>query len=453
MRAVIVGAGPAGLFAALELLRNAQGKIEVIIVEKGKDIDERTKSTINLEIPAEEGAMDVLCGVGGAGFFSDGKLNFSPVIGGNLLEFVSKEEANFLMEHIANIFRESGFPIEFPEDYGVRELQRSAAKAGITFIPVKQYHLGSENLPTLVSWIKHEITSLGGKFLIGREAKKVDPTRKILELDEGSLSYDFLILAPGRAGSNWLNQVCSELGVERKFNPVDVGVRVEFPSSLIEEIIKVNWDPKFHIRTGEYDDFVRTFCTNYNGFVIKENYGDFVCVNGYARKDKRSENTNLALLVQVGLTEPVENTNEYGRSIAKLATTIGGGKPIIQRLGDLRHGRRSTWDRIKRSIIRPTLLSVTPGDISMAMPHRIITNIVEALEKLDKVIPGIANDSTLLYAPEIKFYAMRVKTNKELETSLSNVYVAGDGAGVSRGIIGACATGIIAARSILAKLG
>ncbi|MCW1301304.1 MAG: NAD(P)/FAD-dependent oxidoreductase [Candidatus Nanoarchaeia archaeon] len=452
MRVVIVGAGPAGLFAALELLRNAGEKVEVIIVEKGKDIEERVKSTINLELPAEEGAMDVLCGVGGAGFFSDGKLNFSPVIGGNLLEFMSREEANLLMEHIADIFRESGFHIEFPEDYGVRELQRNAAKAGITFIPVKQYHLGSENLPTLVGWIKREITSLGGKFLIGREARKVNPIHRILELDRGNLDYDFLILAPGRVGSNWLSQICSELGIERKFNPVDVGVRVEFPSSLIEDVIKVNWDPKFHIRTREYDDFVRTFCTNYNGFVIKENYGDFICVNGYARKDRQSENTNLALLVQVGLTEPVENTNEYGRSIAKLATTLGGGKPIIQRLGDLRHGRRSTWDRIKRSIIRPTLLSVTPGDISMAMPHRIITNILEALEKLDKVIPGIANDSTLLYAPEIKFYAMRVKTNRELETSISNVYVAGDGAGVSRGIIGACATGIIAARSILGKL-
>jgi hypothetical protein len=221
----------------------------------------------------------------------------------------------------------------------------------------------------------------------------------------------------------------------------------------MEPVCRINRDPKFHIITKTYDDFVRTFCVNHRGFMVKESYKGYVGVNGHSLRDKQSNNTNFAFLTRIELTEPVENSTEYGESIAKTATTLGGGNPLIQRLGDLRRGRRSTWKRINSGLVKPTLRAVTPGDIAMVMPHRIVTNILEGLERLDKVIPGVASDSTLLYAPEIKYYAMRVEVDKTMETSIPNLFVAGDGVGVSRGIIIASATGILAARGIMAKEG
>jgi hypothetical protein len=221
----------------------------------------------------------------------------------------------------------------------------------------------------------------------------------------------------------------------------------------MDPICEINRDAKFRMRTKTFDDYVRTFCMNHRGFVVEEVYEKHVGVNGHSFRDKQTENTNFAFLVRIELTEPVEDTIKYGKSIAMLATTIGGGKPVLQRLVDLVNGRRSTWQRIGRSIIEPTLKHVTPGDISMAMPHRIVTDIIEGLEKLDEVIPGIVSDSTLIYAPEVKFYAMRFLVNDNMETNISNLFVAGDGAGLSRDIINASATGVLAGRGILRKSG
>ncbi len=226
---------------------------------------------------------------------------------------------------------------------------------------------------------------------------------------------------------------------------------MEVPNEIMDDVTDIIYDPTFFIYTDTYDDQVRTFCTNKGGFVVKEQYEDFVCVNGHAFKNKKSDNTNFAFLSKIDLTEPVTDTLKYGTSIGRLATTIGGGKPIIQRFIDLKKGRRSTWKRIHKSYVTPTLKDVTPGDISMAMPSRIVTNIIEGLEKLNSVIPGIASNSTLLYAPEIKFFSIRIDTNSELETQIKGLYVAGDGVGVSGNIVGAAATGIIAARSIKNK--
>lgn len=245
-----------------------------------------------------------------------------------------------------------------------------------------------------------------------------------------------------------------KLGIKTRFNPVDVGVRVETRNEVMEDLMEEYkvWDPKFHIRTSSYDDFVRTFCVCPHGFVTKEMYEDSLFgVNGHSLHSKRSSNTNFAFLVRVKLTKPLENTTEYGRSIALQTNTLGGGKPVIQRLGDLRQHRRSTWERIEKSYVEPTLKDVTPGDISMAYPYRIVKDILEGLERLGKVVPGVDSDSTLLYAPEVKFYAMRIETNKFLQTKIPQIFVAGDGAGVSRGIIGAAATGIIAARGLKAS--
>jgi uncharacterized FAD-dependent dehydrogenase len=238
-------------------------------------------------------------------------------------------------------------------------------------------------------------------------------------------------------------------GIKARYGGIDIGVRVEVPAIIMDPVTKINRDPKFHIQTRRYDDFVRTFCTNKHGFVVKEEYEDFIATNGHSLTNIESENTNFAFLVRVELTEPIENTTKYARSIAKLATTIGGGKPVLQRMGDLRRGRRSTKERIVKNLVVNTLKDVTPGDISMALPHRIVMDIIEGLETLNEIIPGVTSDSTLLYAPEVKFYAMHLNVDRQMETSIKNLFAAGDGAGLSRDIVNAAATGIMAAEGII----
>jgi uncharacterized FAD-dependent dehydrogenase len=318
--------------------------------------------------------------------------------------------------------------------------------------------MGSDKTPPIINSIKEELEEKGVLFMLETEVLEIIVDDRIkgakLKNNKGKdlfIKCDYLIAAPGRIGAKWLSDQTDKLGIPVKHNPVDVGVRVELPQIVMDEITKINWDPKFHIITRTYDDFVRTFCVCNKGFVVEEVYDDFMGVNGHSMIDKLSENTNFAFLVRLELTEPVENTSDYAFSIATIANTLGGGKPLLQRLGDLRKGRRSTWRRLKRSNVVPTFDCVTPGDIAMALPHRVVVDIIEGLEALDKVMPGVASDSTLLYAPEIKLYAMRLEMNKNMKTRIDGLYGAGDGAGVSRGIVGAAATGIIAARDILEK--
>jgi hypothetical protein len=273
-------------------------------------------------------------------------------------------------------------------------------------------------------------------------------------LDDGSQkTARYILLAPGRVGAEWAAEVAKRLSIPTRHEPIDIGVRVEVPAFVMAPIIEVSRDPKFHIYTDTYDDFVRTFCVNHEGFVVKEVYDGIVGVNGHSMIGQPSENSNFAFLVRVALTEPIEDTTAYGRSVVQQATILGGGEPIIQRLGDMRMGRRSTWGRIAHSHVIPTLRSATPGDISMAMPHRIVADILEGLEKLDEIIPGVASSSTLVYAPEIKFSANKFQVNKDLETPVENLFVAGDGVGLSRGIVVAAANGVLAGRGIIKKEG
>jgi uncharacterized FAD-dependent dehydrogenase len=273
-----------------------------------------------------------------------------------------------------------------------------------------------------------------------------------LDTSNGSIHAGVVIAAPGRVGAYWLREQARNLGVGPAFGPLDIGVRVEFPAELYQSIERVMYDAKLRVRTATYDDMVRTFCTNPRGFVVREDHEDFVLVNGHAENKRKSDNTNFALLVHMELTDPVEDTTQYGRAIAQLASTIGGGQPILQRLKDLQQGRRSTMDRIRRLPIQPTLTEVTPGDISMALPQRIVVNLLEAIERLDRVIPGLSADSTLIYAPEIKFYDTRYAIQDGMETKLPGFYVAGDASGHSRGIVFAAVTGIYAARHIAARV-
>ena len=454
---LIIGAGPAGLFAANELA----DKLKVVVVDKGRDLKERTCVALMNGSCRKCLPCNITGGLGGAGGLSDGKLNLRPDIGGNLEEFVSNKEAWSIINKIDQIFLKHGASEELyaPDNDEISPILKRAAATGIKFIPIVQRHMGSDKTPPIINSIKEELEEKGVLFMLETEVLDiiVDDRLKGAKLrnnNEGDflVKCDYLIAAPGRIGAKWLSDQTDKLEIPVKHNPVDVGVRVELPQIVMDEITKINWDPKFHIITKTYDDFVRTFCVCNKGFVVEEVYDDFMGVNGHSMRDKLSENTNFAFLVRVELTEPVENTSDYAFSIATITNTLGGGKPILQRLGDLRKGRRSTWRRLERSNVVPTFDCVTPGDIAMALPHRVVVDIIEGLEALDKVMPGVASDSTLLYAPEIKLYAMRLEMDKNMKTRIDGLYGAGDGAGVSRGIVGAAATGIIAARDILEKI-
>ncbi|MEM2934899.1 MAG: NAD(P)/FAD-dependent oxidoreductase [Candidatus Thermoplasmatota archaeon] len=447
-KVVIIGAGPAGLFAASELAKN--GIDDVLIIERGKDVSERKCLVKQYTKCMRCRPCNILCGVGGAGCLSDGKLNLRADIGGNLNEFC--QNADELIKKVDEKFLQHGATKKL---YGknLKNLEKISSQYGIRFIPIPQRHIGSDKLPSLISSFKKEIEEKEINFYLGKEVKEIEKKKNfILHLDGEKIECSYLIAAVGRSGAEWLSQQANKLGIKTRYAPLDLGVRVEVPDVVMEDVVEKAWDPKFHIYTQTYDDFIRTFCTCPNGFVVMEDYGKYISVNGHSSINEKSENTNFAFLVRISLTEPVENTTAYGTAIASMATIIGGRKPILQRLGDLKAGRRSTWERIGKSYVKPTLKNATPGDISMALPHRIVTDIIEGLDKLAKVIPGVAEDSTLLYAPEIKFYSMRFEVGRNMETSLKNFFVAGDGAGLARGIVASAATGLLAARGVVEKL-
>ncbi len=450
---VIIGAGQAGMFAAYEIAKEKKG-ISVLLIDKGQDIAGRKASG-----SGSETGKDIMSGMGGAGTWSDGTLNLRPDIGGDLdlLTFDPKLSWE-LIAYVDGIFLKHGAPKHLYKatSKGAEDLKRKAASVGVDFIEIDQRHIGSNNAPQVIGSFENEISDLGVDFLMETEVKDIivknNKCTGVLLTDGSEIEAKCILIAPGRIGGGWIDEVFTEHGVEYSYGPLDVGVRVEVPSIVMDPIIAINRDPKFHIRTNKYDDFLRTFCTNHEGFVVKETYDGHIGVNGHSLTNKKSKNTNFAFLQRIELTEPLENTTKYGKSIGKLATTIGGGKPIVQRLRDLYCGKRSTAARIKKNRVQPTLLDATPGDISMALPHRTVMDIIEGLEKLNEVIPGVVSDSTLLYAPEIKFYTTMTKVDKNLETSLPGLFAAGDGCGLSRDITNAAATGVLAGRGILRKL-
>ncbi|MFH0861492.1 MAG: NAD(P)/FAD-dependent oxidoreductase [Candidatus Altiarchaeota archaeon] len=452
---IIVGAGPAGLFAAYKL---AVAGRSVLLIDEGKDVGDRHCPQIEHGHCLNCSPCSVMSGVGGAGLWSDGMLNLRPDVGGDLKEQTgSDEKAWALVKEVDDIFVRHGAP---SKTYGgdekkIEALKRRCASDDIKFIDIIQRHMGTDTTPAVIGSIEAFLRSKGVEFLLCTHVDDiVVENGRCVGVMAGSKEVrgENVILAPGRIGAKWVDALVKRHGIKAGFGPIDVGVRVEVPSLIMDSVIDVNRDPKFHIRTSTYDDFVRTFCTNHNGWVVKETYDDgLIGVNGHSNTNGKSGNTNFAFLVRVELTGPVEDSVEYGKAVADLATTIGGGKPTIQRLGDLRKGRRSEEHNILNNPFPNTLKDVTPGDISLALPHRIVTDIIEGLERLNIVIPGVHSDSTFLYAPEIKFYSMRVWYGRDLQSSIPGLYVAGDGVGLSRDIVNSAATGIMAAEGILGK--
>jgi hypothetical protein len=458
---IIIGAGPGGLFAAHKLATKAK----VAVFEMGRDINKRKcPSDLSETFCLKCDPCNITSGVGGAGGLSDGKLNFvkpeypsSYTVGGDFLGLV---DSNYLLEkmnEVDSIFLENGAPDEvYGMDNGkLEEFLRKANSVGIEFVPLKQRHVGSDELPKVIKNIENYLKGNGVKIYTNTSVVDIDPQKKVVRTSKGKkYEYEKLVIGVGRWGAEWLEKWAEKHGMalsrDSEARSIDVGVRVEVPASIMDEITSVIYDPKLKVVTKKHDDYLRTFCTCPRGWVIREDYGDFCLVNGHSKAREKTNNSNFALLGHYKFTEPFEHPNEWGRDLARITTKLGGGNPIVQRLKDLRLGRRSTENRIRNNIlVRPTLKKAIPGDISLAYPGRVVTDIIDALEQLDKVIPGVADDSTLLYAPEIKFYSLKLQVDSEMRTNIKDIYAIGDGAGISRGIVGAAVTGLIAGESIL----
>lgn len=439
---IVIGAGPAALFATLELSK--KGIKDILILEKGNSIEKRKKE-------------ETLYGVGGSGTFSDGKLHFSMNLSQEkLLDFCEHEEAEALIYEVEKEFLDLGVksPVTPTNKEAVKKLIKECQRFNVRLYDRRCRHVGSDVLPIIIKKMVKKLEKAGIKIETKTEVEKIEKIKDGFEITtkNGKYRSKVLLVAPGRGGTKWFQDQAKELKIHYDYQKVEVGVRVEFPASVTEDHSRIMYENIYSLQTPTFDDTMRTFCPCPNGYVAIEDYGDYVCVNGHSNSNNDSMNSNFALVQEIRLTEPVENTTDYAISIAKLATTIGGGKPIVQRLMDLKKRRRSNSSRIKKSLVTPSLTNCTPGDIAMALPYRLVTNILEALEVLDNILPGINAGSNFLYAPEIKLRGSKIKTNKLLETEIKGLFVAGDGAGVSGNIVGAAATGIIAARGIIKSL-
>ena len=458
---VIVGAGPAGLFSAYELITKNK-KLKIALLDKGSCVKNRVCPMNKLGVPCKNcNPCAILAGYGGAGTFSDGKLNFIPRLGkSDLTKYMSESDAYKLIDETEEIFNKFHMDAEvYPSNLDeANEIKKKVAIAGAKLLLIKQKHLGSDHLPEYIDGIC-DYLSENGVTLIDRadvtdiKTEKEDLHFVTYETGKKSITLEAknVIVAPGRTGAKWIQELADKYKIPYLSQSIEIGVRVEVRKEILESITDVIYDPTIFIKTETYGDEIRTFCTNPGGFVAKENYYGYICVNGHALKEIKSNNSNFAFISKVNLTEPVTNTRLYGESIAKIANVLGDGKPIVQSLKDLKSGRRSEWHRINKGFIEPTLKDCVAGDLALVMPHRIITNILEGLETLDKIIPGVNNDDTLLYGPEIKFFSNEIETNNKFKLESANVYFIGDGAGKAGNIVTAAATGLVAARDILER--
>lgn len=452
---IIIGAGPAGIFTALEL---ADTGLRILIVEKGQDIRERIATSRNKNALPKDKVRNVVCGWGGAGAFSDGKLTLTTEYGGNLDDYMSKGELMEKIAYVDSVYCRFGGADR--KVYGdehkdcIRQLQRKAAAADLRLIPARIRHLGTD--------VNAQILTNMRDFLDGKIDIMADKDAEHIVVENGQVrgvlidgqlyACRYLVCAPGREGSEWFVREVNAMGLRLMSNAVDIGVRVEMPAEILETITDIVYESKLIYFSQSFDDRIRTFCMNPYGFVVEENNDGLLTVNGHSYAHKRSENTNFAILVSKKFTEPFHEPIKYGKYIANLANILGGGV-IVQRLGDLLDGRRSTPERILRGLVRPTLPEATPGDLSLVLPYRHLQDIKEMLEALDKIAPGANSRHTLLYGVEVKFYSNRLELNSKLETKIPNFFAIGDGAGITRGLVQASAAGVTVGKEILAREG
>lgn len=453
---MIVGCGPAGIFTALEL--SEKSNLSVLMLEKGLDIRNRKCPALTSGICSKQcKPCNLLNGWGGAGAFSDGKLILSPDVGGWLTDYVPREELENIVKYVDAFYRKFGVPDKIYGGDGdfIEDIRRKAVLAGLNFIPMTLRHMGTDKAISVLEAARRYLSGkVEVKFRTEVAKVLVENGRVVgVETSNGEVyRAKYVVLAPGRSGAEWLQREARRFQLSLENNPIDLGVRVEVPAAVMETLTDTLYEPKFQFYSKSFDDMVRIFCVCPHGEVITEIYDDVLTVNGQSYSEKKTDNTNFAVLVSVSFTEPFKEPIAYGKYIARLANIIGGGV-IVQRLGDLKKGRRSTEDRINRSIVKPTLKNATPGDLSFVLPYRYLTDILEMLEALDKLAPGVFSNHTLLYGVEVKFYSARIKLDRNLETEIKNLYVAGDGAGITRGLMQASASGVIVARSILAREG
>jgi uncharacterized FAD-dependent dehydrogenase len=453
---IVVGAGPAGIFAALELVR--RNGASVLLVERGPDIDRRACPARKTGRCASCDVCDITCGWGGAGAFSDGKLTVSTEVGGWLDRFMAKEDLKRLVEYVDDVWLEYGAPQEL---HGggkkVDKIRREALLHGMTLVPSPVRHMGTERAYEILKAMRddlHERVALRTGTMVERILAEKRPGQNelratgVILADGTRVEADAVVVAPGREGAAGLVDEGRRLHIGMRTNPVDIGVRVEVPAVIMEPLTSVMYESKLIYYTPSFDDPVRTFCMNPYGAVSIENYGDVTTVNGHSYADFKTDRTNFALLVSTDFTEPFDDPIAYGKSIARLANLLGDDI-IVQRLGDLQQGHRSTMDRIRRGTVQPTLSGATAGDLAFVLPYRHLRDILEFLEAMDHLAPGVNGRDTLLYGVEVKFYSARPELDGGLQTPVANLYAVGDGAGVTRGLVQASAAGVLAARSIL----
>ena len=469
---IIIGAGPGGISAAYELVKNRPA-LRVAIFEAGKRLDERrcpidgvkVKSCINCK------SCSIMSGFGGAGAFSDGKYNITNDFGGSLYEYIGKDQALELMRFVDGINLAHGGEGTRLYSTANTALKKTCMQNKLKLLDAQVRHLGTDInhivLERLFDELKNSadffflspvehVTPIGSsessKYVATTESGKPINSGFRIQTADGTFTCKRCIVSVGRSGSAWMERACRELGIPTQSNRVDLGVRVELPAALFAHLTDELYESKIVYRTEKFEDHVRTFCMNPHGIVVNENTNGIITVNGHSYEDpaRQTENTNFALLVSKHFTEPFSDSNGYGESIARLSNMLGGGV-ILQRFGDLIRGRRSTVDRIQNGFVTPTL-KAEPGDLSLVLPKRILDGIIEMIYALDKIAPGTANDDTLLYGVEVKFYNMQVELAKNLETRHAGLYVIGDGSGVTHSLSHASASGVFVARDILSRL-
>ena len=457
---IIIGAGPSGIFCAYELKRQ-RPELKVLMIEKGRAIEKRQCPKRKTNVCMGCRPCSITTGFAGAGAFSDGKLSLSPDVGGNLPEILGYDKALELIRESDEIYLKFGADAKVygvDKEKEIREIRRKAINANLKLIECPIRHLGTEEGYKIYERLQRHLEAQGVEMqfmTMVTEINMEDGAVRSVTTDKGETWYaDEVVAAVGREGADWFSHICSGHSIETQVGTVDIGVRVEVRDEVMEFLNRNLYEAKLVYHTPTFDDKVRTFCTNPSGEVAAEYYENgLAVVNGHAYKSKefKTSNTNFALLVSKNFTKPFKTPIEYGKKIAELSNMLCDGKIMVQTFGDFKRGRRTTEERLCRNNLIPTLKDAVPGDLSLALPHRIMVDIAEMIEALDKVTPGIASDETLLYVVEVKFYSNKVVVDKDFETSVRGLRAVGDGASVTRGLQQASANGLSVARSILKR--